>query len=176
MGASASVLEPDKLSTDDLCNMLVSLDLPQYVDSVKSRHVEGIDLEMMDDDIELKKFLHSLGIVDETHQNMIAESFARVRSHSSKPVYKHPDSLVNMHSPTLTVEMATAELKTYPDRIEERGEITGFGEGCTPLMAACYFGNMNIVSVLLDKGADPNAASAYVSFTESVYAGCIVPP
>ena len=59
---------------------------------------------------------------------------------------------VNLHSPDVTIEQFAAEIAENPERLEE---VTF--NGCTPLIQACYHGNLKLVEWLLEQGADIEA-------------------
>jgi hypothetical protein len=166
MGAAASIGEKkmDELSTSDICQIFASLELPQYIPLAEQRNVDGKELAWISTELEAMTYLQTIGITDDAHRHIIVQALIKLNP-NIKPTKNIMclGSMVNMHSPTLTVEQLATEVKDKPERIEENGEIIGFGEGCTPLMAACYFGKMDIISILLDAGADANAKSSHVS-------------
>ena len=59
---------------------------------------------------------------------------------------------INLHSPDVTIEQLAAEIAENPERLEE---VTF--NGCTPLIQACYHGNLKLVEWLLEQGADIEA-------------------
>ena len=173
MGAGASINSLNDVNTEDICQLLVTIDLPQYVDYIRENSINGQQLSWFQEKEDLLKYLNEIGINDEEHQVQIADILINLKANNIEvdnaydvPVSdKHVSDAINMHSAFLSVEALTAELQrdSNGDRIEERGTIDDFGDGFTPLMAACYYGNLDVAVMLIDLGADLNSVSIPVS-------------
>lgn len=165
MGAAASITSLNEVNTEDICQMLISMDLPQYVDYIRENNINGQQLSWFQDTEDLLRYLNEIGINDEEHQGQVANLLIKLKAKNiddagnvSEVQGSEP---VNMHSAFLSVEALTTELQNDAtgERIEERGIIDGFGSGFTPLMAACYYGNLDVAITLMDLGADVNSVS-----------------
>jgi hypothetical protein len=66
-------------------------------------------------------------------------------------------STSDIHSKALTTDALDAALTAAPHRIEEVKRVEGFGS-LTPLLAAAYWGNIEVAEYLITHGANIHAA------------------